>query len=232
MTHKLISAVAALVTGLALMMSPVSTSPAAAADPGINTHFGTAAWWNYDIGALHTRYQYTNYPVPCNEEPSGAAWEIIWAYKEGTTPSIPTAARQAVIRATSIFAASAKQRVSTWAQVRNNSYTPRWETSGSGDGNCTPQFNAAAIPATVWPNDDNLNSAYNWMGPNGIGTYVRNTLGANEPNRKYLILRATEGSSHANNPGWSEPARDDDQPGPSNQNNATNLGLSGDVGIQ
>lgn len=211
----------ALILSISVLIPVGASSPAQASD--FHPHFGEVGWWNTKDtgGSIYTHWTYTNYPVPCNEEPEGAAWEVIWAYKAGESSTIPSLARNSVNRAGSIFAASAKQRVSTWAQVRNNSYAPRWETSGTGDGNCVIQFNKAAIPANIWPNDAyESNSPYYSEGTNGMITYIVNTLGANEPNRKYLIIRANENQSHANWAGWAGYSHDN-RPGPENDNNGT-----------
>lgn len=228
MKNKMIAALAAMAATAALALAPIgadaSPSPAPP-DAGINAHFGTLNWgWYFaDSPQNELDYQYKNYPVPCNESPTGAAWVVLWVYPQGGSSAISQTARDAVARASSIFPASANKQVSTWAQVRSTSYAPRWETSGVGDGVCGIQFNAIPIPANVWQNDRDCQfgqvCSYDYDGVNGMGTYLK-SVGANQPNRKYLILRSTMSGSHSDGVVFSD-YFSDARPGSNNSANGT-----------
>lgn len=189
--RKFLAALAAIAT--ALVLAPAS--PVAAADPP--SQFGSTGWWN-GTGDTSAKWEYANYPVPCYDTATGNVWVVIWVTKEGEAISIPTGARQAVNRAGSIFAASAKRTVSTWGQVRGQSYAPKWETSGSGDGNCTPQFNVAVAPATAYVRDEaDFTAGTGGFSDGGLFDYLYD-LGMNNPHFKYLVLKQTnEGRNYS-----------------------------------
>lgn len=171
---------------------------------GIPTEFNEQGWWN-DPNRQPTdeaSWQYANYPVPCLNNPTDAAWVVVWLVPEGETIPIPDKARKNVARAGSIFAASAKHTVRTWDDVRH-AYSPRWETSGS-DNNCGIQFNVVPVPREVF------------RGP--LYHELRTNYGFNQPNRKYLVLMGKETEEFQGYASSDGP--EDDEPG---VNNATNF---------
>jgi len=207
---------------IGITASPTAGSSAAAE---FNPFFNTPGWYWQAVSGnnTETKYQYDNYPIPCNTTPSAKAWQVLWVYKEGASLSIPAEAYAAVKRANSIFAASARKQVSTYAQVKNTSRSVRWVTNPGAEGElgCSIRFHAVQVPAAIYTGD---------MGY--LIDYLTDVVGADQPNRKYLAIKQTNTAADGGTGGFTGCDYDLNHPGLDNAANGTGISLVFRIGIK